>query len=229
MRGLFVTGTDTAVGKTAVSACLLAAMRAAGEPVRAYKPVITGLEEPSPADCAQPWPPDHELLGALVGMRPEEVSSMRYGPAVAPHLAAQLAGRRIDVASLIATAQRLADGHTLIVEGVGGLLVPLSMDFSVCDLARALGFGVIVVARSGLGTINHTLLTLAAARAGGLEVRAVVMNRWPARPSPLERSNRETLEGLGRVEVATLGVLGAPHPDELVRAAARLPWEHWLA
>ena len=229
MRGLFVTGTDTAVGKTAVSACLLVAMRAAGEPVRAYKPVITGLQEPAPSDASEPWPRDHELLGELVGMRPEEVSPVRYGPAVAPHLAAQLAGRRIDVDSLIATAQRLADGHTLIVEGVGGLLVPLSMDFSVCDLAHALGLGVIVVARSGLGTINHTLLTLRAARAAGLEVRAVVMNRWPARPSPLERSNRETLEGLGSVEVATLGVLAAPAPQELLRAAARLPWEHWLA
>ena len=226
MRGLFVTATDTGVGKTVVSACLLAAMRAAGEPVRAYKPVITGLEEPQ--DTA-PWPLDHVLLGEVAGMRPEEVSPVRYGPAVAPHLAAQLAGRRIDVDALLATGRRLAEGHTLVVEGVGGLLVPLSMDFSVCDLAAALGLGLIVVARTTLGTINHTLLTLGAARAAGLEVRAVVMSRWPERPTLLERSNREAIEGLGRVEVATLEALATPDPDGLARAGAQLPWQQWLA
>jgi dethiobiotin synthetase len=227
VRGLFVTGTDTGVGKTAVSACLLAAMREAGEPVRAYKPIITGLEEPDTAD-ASPWPADHALLGELAGMRAEEVSPVRYGPAVAPHLAAQLAGRSIDVEALIATGQRLGDGHTLVVEGVGGLMVPLSMDLSVIDLAKALALPLVVVARSGLGTLNHTLLTLGAARAGGLQVRAVVMNLWPQRPTPVELSNRETIEGLGRVEVATLGALAEPGREELARAGAELPWQHWL-
>ena len=228
MRGLFVTGTDTGVGKTAVSACLVAAMRAAGEPVRAYKPVITGLEEPGAGGPA-PWPADNVLLAELAGMRPEEVSPVRYGPAVAPHLAAQLAGRRIDVDALIATGQRLAAEHTLIVEGVGGLLVPLNMDFSVCDLAVALGLGLVVVARPGLGTINHTLLTLRAARAAGLEVRAVVINRWPSPATLLERSNRETIAGLGRVEVATLGLLEKLDARALARAGKRLAWEQWLA
>ncbi len=83
MRGLFVTGTGTGVGKTIVSAALLAAMRTAGEPVRAYKPVVTGLDEPPGA-----WPPDYELLALAAGTEPEEVAPLRYGPAVSPHLAA---------------------------------------------------------------------------------------------------------------------------------------------
>ena len=88
MRGLFVTGTGTGVGKTILSAALLAAMAAAGEPVRAHKPVVTGLDEPA----ASGWPPDHELLASVAGMTPEEVAPLRYGPAVSPHLAAALAG-----------------------------------------------------------------------------------------------------------------------------------------
>ena len=92
MRGLLVTGTDTGVGKTALSASLLAAMRAAGEPVSAHKPAVTGLDEPPPDDGPAPWPADHELLGAAAGLAPEQVAPLRYGPAVSPQLAAELAG-----------------------------------------------------------------------------------------------------------------------------------------
>src|ERR1700728_4637010 len=97
MQGLFVTGTDTDVGKTVLSAALLAAMAGAGEPIAAHKPAVTGLDE-LPGDApsvtvraAAPWPPDHELLGAAAGMAPEDVAPRRYGPAVSPQLAAELA------------------------------------------------------------------------------------------------------------------------------------------
>ena len=176
MRGLFVTGTDTGVGKTIVSAALLAAMAAAGERVRAHKPVVTGLEDPAEIAARGRWPADHELLAAAASMSPEDVAPLRYGPAVSPHLAAELAGERIDPGRLLAAA-RAGDGQeTVVVEGVGGLLTPLAEDYSVCDLAVALGLPVLVVARAGLGTINHTLLTLHVARAAGLQVRAVVLN-----------------------------------------------------
>ena len=103
MRGLFVTGTDTGVGKTVASACLLAAMRAAGEPVRAFKPVLTGLDDtPAP-----PWPADHELLALAAGTLPAEVAPPRFGPAVSPHLAAELAGRELDPQALVARARDL--------------------------------------------------------------------------------------------------------------------------
>ena len=264
VRGLFVTGTGTGVGKTVVSAALLAAMRAAGEQVRAHKPVVTGLEEsdkhvepaidssgithdPSESDDANThdgpggWPPDHELLASVAGMAPEEVAPLRYGPAVSPHLAARLAGDEIVPDEVIARARaagaqvdapgRAGGRGALIVEGVGGLLVPLTDDFTVRDLAAALGLPVLIAAAPGLGTINHTLLTLQAARAAGLDVRAVVLTPWPGAPDDppgeLERSNRETIARLGEVEVACLGRVQSPDSAELARAGEALSWQKW--
>lgn len=224
MRGLFVTGTDTGVGKSVASACLITAMRVAGEPVRAYKPVLTGLDEPP----AGPWPADDELLALAVGTDAAQVAPLRFGPAASPHLAAALAGMEIDPQALIARARELGDGHTLVVEGVGGLLVPLSRSFAVCDLAVALGLPLVLVARPGLGTINHTLLTLKAARGAGLEVAAVLLSGWPEEPSVVERSNRETIAALGAVEVLTLPLLEGPDPALLESAGERLPWRRWL-
>jgi dethiobiotin synthetase len=114
------------------------------------------------------------------------------------------------------------------VEGVGGLLVPLRQDYSVCDLAVALGLPVLIAARPGLGTINHTLLTLRVARDAGLEVRAVVLTPWPHEPSVIERSNRETIARVGDVEVHVLPRVGGPQRSELARAGEELPWRRWL-
>lgn len=223
MRGLFVTGTGTSVGKTIVSAALLAAMRAAGEPVRAYKPAITGLDEP-PGD----WPPDHELLALAAGMDPKEVAPLRYGPAVSPHLAAQLAGETIDPAALVARAREHAD-HTLVVEGVGGLLVPLAEGYSVRDLAVGLELPLVIAAPPGLGTINHALLTIESAREADLDVRAVVLTPWPGEPNAMQVSNRNTIARLGEVEVTELPPLSSPRCTELARGGERLPWREWLA
>jgi dethiobiotin synthetase len=226
MRGLFVTGTDTGVGKTVLSAALVAAIAAAGGDVRAFKPVVTGLQEPA---GAEDWPPDHVLLGAAASMAPEAVSPMRFGPAVSPHLAAELAGEPIEPQRLLAAARAAGEnGRTLIVEGVGGLLVPLREDYSVCDFARALGLGLLIAARPGLGTINHTLLTLRVARDAGLDVRAVVLTPWPQRPSAMERSNRETIAAIGEVEVVVLERIPSPDPAELATAGETLPWRGWL-
>jgi dethiobiotin synthetase len=222
VRGLFVTGTGTGVGKTVVSAALLAAMRTAGEPVRAYKPVVTGLSEPSGE-----WPPDHELLAAAAAMDPEDVAPLRFGPAVSPHLAAALAGERIDTAALIEHAVASA-GDTLIVEGVGGLLVPITEDFTVRDLAVEVALPLLIAAQPGLGTINHTLLTIEAARAVGLSVAAVVLTPWPSAPSEMELSNRETIARLGEVEVAMLEEVAGPDIAGLARVGARVSWRDWL-
>jgi dethiobiotin synthetase len=230
LRGLFVTGTDTAVGKTIVSAALLATIACEDERVRAYKPVLTGLAEPAAIDAHGRWPHDHELLAAVAAMNPEEVSPLRYPPAVSPHLAASLAGERIDPARLLARIHGEArEQEVLIVEGVGGLLVPLCGDYAVRDFAVALGLPIIVVARPGLGTINHSLLTVEAARTAGLDVRAVVLTPWPAKPSQLERSNRETIERVGAVQVATLATVAGPDRSDLARAGRSLPWRRWLA
>jgi dethiobiotin synthetase len=221
VRGLFVTGTDTAAGKTVVAAAICAALAARGERVAAFKPVVTGLDEP-PAG----WPADHELLAAAAGsgQTAEEVAPYRFGPAVSPHYAAQLAGTTIEPARLLACA-RATPERTLVAEGVGGLLVPITPGYLVRDLALDLGLPVVVAARTGLGTINHTLLTLESARAAGLRPLAVVMTPWPGHPEPIEESNRATVERLGEVAVT-----GLPHctPATLARAGAHLPLSEWL-
>jgi dethiobiotin synthetase len=113
---------------------------------------------------------------------------------------------------LEAAAAARAGADLFLCEGVGGLLVPLHSDWLVRDLAVELGLPLIVVAPPALGTINHTLLTLESARAVGLEVRAVVLSRWPREPGELERSNRATIAELGEVEVLTLGEIDRSRP-----------------
>ncbi|HEY1566459.1 MAG TPA: dethiobiotin synthase, partial [Solirubrobacteraceae bacterium] len=116
-----------------------------------------------------------------------------------------------------------------VVEGVGGLLVPLGPDLDVRDLARVLGLALVIAARPGLGTINHTLLTLEAARAAGLTVAGVVLTPWPLEPGVMQRSNRETIARRGEVEVATLPPVARADPQLLAAAGAELPLERWLA
>jgi dethiobiotin synthetase len=236
-RGCFVTGTDTGAGKTILAAALCAAIGATGVRVAAFKPVVTGTDELPGGDeatgrretAAAPggvWPADHELLAAVTGVRPRDVCTQTFGPAVSPHLAAQLAGTAIELGELVAAARAAAArADVLVVEGVGGLLVPLSATHDVRDLAVALGLPVVIAARPGLGTINHSLLTIAAARAAGLDVRAVVLTPWPEEPSVMQRSNRDTTAARGGVEVATLA---ATTPADLARAGATLPWAGWL-
>ena len=163
------------------------------------------------------------MLASATGQAPEEIAPVRFGPPVSPHLAAQLAGVELDVGEM--ARRTLATGapdDVLVVEGVGGLLVPLGPRGCVRDLASALELPVVAAARPGLGTINHTLLTLEAARAAGLDVRAVVLTPWPEEPSAMERSNAETIAALGEVPVAYLPRLepGAP---------AALPIDDWIA
>jgi dethiobiotin synthetase len=223
VRGLFVTGTDTGVGKSIVAASICAALSARGERVAAFKPVVTGLEEPPGA-----LPPDHELLARAAGGRqtPAEVAPYRYGPAVSPHFAAELAGETIEPARLVAAARRAgATADVLVAEGVGGLLVPITPGYLVRDLARELALPLVVAVRTGLGTINHTLLTVEAARAVGLPVVGIVMTPWPAEPAAIEVSNRSTVERLAGVTVSSLP---RANPGSLGTAGAALPLEGWL-
>lgn len=225
VRGLFVTATDTGVGKTVVAAAILAALRARDVRVAAFKPVVTGADEPVDPS----WPPDDELLAAAAGMRAHDVTAARYGPPVSPHLAAELAGAPLDPALLRgAFDARAAEAEMTIVEGVGGLLVPITPGYLVRDLARDCGLPLVVAARPGLGTINHTLLTLDAARAAGLRVAGVVITPWPDEPTTMEADNRATIARLGDVDVATLPKLPRADVDLLATAGATLPLDRWL-
>jgi dethiobiotin synthetase len=220
MAGLTVTGTDTGVGKTAVSCALCAALIARGHPVAAFKPVLTGLDDAGPHD--------HKLLAALTGQAPEDVAPVRFAPAVSPHLASELAGRDIDAEALARQARALATSGVVIVEGAGGILAPFTAELSQGDWMASVGLPAVVAARPGLGTINHTLLTLEAAGARGLDVRAVVLTPWPEEPTVMERSNRETIARLGGIDVATLGRVDPDSAEELVAATAAWDVEGWL-
>jgi len=208
MRGFFVTGTGTEVGKTVVAAVIARSLVAAGARVAVFKPASSGLEDGRE--------PDHTLLRRAAGstQRDDDIAPYRYDPPLSPHLGAELAGKAIEPARLVGAARAAAArADYLVCEGVGGLLVPLTLGYLVRDFARELGLPVVIAADPGLGTINHTLLTIEAARAVGLEPALVVLTPWPGDPSVVERSNREAIARLGSVQVESLPELDLGVPE----------------
>jgi dethiobiotin synthetase len=207
MRGFFVTGTGTEVGKTVCAAAIARSLAAGGSRVAVFKPAVTGL--------AEGGEPDHALLRRAAGspQTDDEIAPYRFDPPTSPHLGAELAGARIEPRRLLGAARRAAErADWVVVEGVGGLLVPLTLGYLVRDFARDLALPVVIAAAPGLGTINHTLLTIEAAGAVGLEVRLVVLTPWPGDPSVVESSNRAAIERLGQVRVETLSELDLEAP-----------------
>lgn len=208
VTGVFVTGTGTEVGKTVVAAVIAHTLAGEGRRVHVFKPAVTGLDEGVETD--------HALLRRASGSNQsdEEIAPHRYGPPASPHLAAALAGEEIDPGRLReVAAAAAASADAIVCEGVGGLLVPLSPAYLVRDLAADLGYPLAVVASPGLGTINHTLLTVEAARSAGLEVTAVVLTPWSEQPSEIERSNRETIANLAEIPVLTLPRIDLAAPE----------------
>ena len=207
MRGVFVTGTGTEVGKTVAAAVIARTLAGGGEKVTVFKPALSGLDEPGE--------PDHEILRRASGSEQsdDEIAPYRFGPAVSPHLAAEMEGVNIDPATVLTAAREAGKGGTLVCEGVGGLLVPMTWRYLVRDFARDLGLPLVVVASPALGTINHTLLTLEAARAVGLHPVAVVLNPWPEEPGRLELDNERTVRALGRIGVERLPRVDLSAPD----------------
>jgi len=211
LRGVFVTGTGTEVGKTVIAAVIARSVVNQGRSVAVFKPALTGLDQHPAAG-----PADHELLRAAArsAQSEEEIAPYRYGPPASPHLAAAQAGEEIEPGRLLISARAAAAGaDVLVCEGVGGLLVPLSPSYLVRDFAAELNLPIVIAASPGLGTINHTLLTLEAARAASLDVLAVVLTPWPETPGAIERSNCETIESLAEVEVEALPSVDVEGPD----------------
>lgn len=200
--GLFITGTDTGVGKTVVAGAMAAYLRAAGRSVGVMKPAETGCRTgrdglvPVDAGLLMRASGTDDVLGA--------VCPYRFAEPLAPAVAASRAGRRIDTRLIVKIFRAIAAGHDLtLVEGAGGLMVPLSGKYLFLDLAAELGLPLVIVGRAGLGTINHTLLTVAAARERGLEVSGIILNHVQGGLSgPAVDTNPMTikeLSGVGRV------------------------------
>lgn len=211
MKGLFVTGTDTEVGKTVVSAALAAALRARGEPVRAVKPVATGSPPPG-ADAA--------LLGLAAG-HPPLVLRCLLEPC-APDRAARMAGERLDLAVLVDGTRELVAAGVGVVEGVGGWRVPLTPQADLADLAQALGLPVVIVAANRLGVLNHTLLTVDAVRGRGLSLAGVVLNDMVGAISTLHEWNALDLADRVQAPVLRFPHLRSQRRDALVPAGEAL-------
>jgi len=190
-RGLFLTATDTGVGKTEVACGIVRGHRARGLDVGAMKPAQSGHEPGEPSDAER-------LRAAAGGGDPVElVCPYSFGPPLAPAVAARLAGEAVSLARILEAARALAARHAaLVVEGAGGLLTPLTDRETFADLAVALGLPVLVVARTGLGTVNHTALTCEALRARGLAVHGVVLDRTARGGDASEAYNAAEIERL---------------------------------
>jgi dethiobiotin synthetase len=223
-KGLFVTGTGTGVGKSVVAASIIAALTAHGHTIAAFKPAVTGLDEPDPK-----WPLDHVLLSAATGWQtPERVAPYIFGPAVSPHLAAELEGVRIEPAILNGAFDRAAaHADAIICEGVGGVLVPLSTkpELSVLDLIKHYQLPVVIAAHPDLGTISDTRLTVGCLTSKGVDVLGVVLSPWPDEPTDIQVSNFESLRELLDVSVFTLP---STTPGTLAEAGSTLPVEGWV-
>lgn len=233
--GVFVTGTGTEVGKTVVAAAIARTVSSWGRSVAVFKPAVSGLDDLHERQVAaerdrgcedRHQESDHELLrrAADSTQNDDQIAPYRYGPPVSPHLGAELAGEQIEPSRLTAAACSAAESADFLVcEGVGGLLVPLTSTYSVRDLAVELGLPLVIAASPGLGTINHTLLTIEAARSSGLEIASVVLTPWPGKPSAIERSNRETISRIGAISVQGLPHLDLAEPETWVPLAPPLP------
>jgi len=193
MLRLGITGTDTGVGKTVVAAGILALLRRRGLRVAGMKPVETGVERGDPRS-------DAAILARAAGARvpPEDVCPIVLSEPLAPMIAAHRAGIQIDLAELDAANARLSAGRgAIVVESAGGLLVPLAPRTAFDDLFRHWRLDVVIVAANRLGAVNHTMLTVQAARAAGLRVRCVVLNTIHAEVRSLaEELNAETLRAV---------------------------------
>jgi len=204
LRGLFVTGTGTGVGKTVVSAALMCRYRAE-VPLRYWKPIQTGIEQDD----------DTGHVGRLAGCEPHELFSpgIRLPRPVSPHLAAALSGTTIRLNELLDPIVDADDGARWIVEGAGGVLVPINQSEMMIDLIACLGLPVVVATRTSLGTINHTLLTLEALRRRSLHVAGVVLVGDP------NAHNRAAIESYGHVTI--IAEMPCFHP---LTAAALSSW-----
>lgn len=192
MTRFFVSGTGTGVGKSVVTAALIRELRERGEKVRALKPVISGYPDPEGEAS------DSEVLLSALGAdaHPDAIGAIspwRFRAPLSPDMAAAREGREIDFEALVAfTREQMGEAGALLVEGVGGVLVPLGPAHTVLDWMEASALPVLLVAGSYLGTLSHTLTAIAALRERGLPTAAIVISESPESPVPLGET-RDTL------------------------------------
>lgn len=202
LPSLMILGTDTGVGKTVVTALLAKIYRERGVSAIPFKPVATGAIA---GDGGAIWT-DSAFLAAVARVAPDDVRLYQFKRPLSPHLAAGAEGMAIDLQVVVDRFETLGERYdAILVEGVGGCMTPLGADRNWLDLAALLALPIVIVARAGLGTLNHTLLTVHACRDRGLTVAGLVVNRLPDRPNEAETTNPAELERLTGIPL--LGIL----------------------
>lgn len=216
-RLIFITGTDTGVGKTIVTAALARHFSAQGISVGVMKPVETGVADPSrPGEDARllQWAAGCELPS-------EQLAPYRLKAPLAPDQAAKLEQRQISLPEITDLAKAMANRHQLtLVEGAGGLMVPLAGGLLIADLVKQLGAELLVVTRPDLGTINHTLLTVFAARAMEIPVCGMILNKLPADQDPAQKNAPHALASLASADLLAVFDEMTGEPREIVRQLA---------
>lgn len=233
VRGLFVTGTDTGIGKTFVSCGLAAWAQRQGIDAGVMKPVASGGVRLHEAGKNRWVSEDAVRLRAAAGVSEPYslINPVCFKEPLAPFTAAERQGMTISFVSLLRAFRAIASRHPfVIVEGVGGLLVPITGRLTVADLARKLGLPLLIVTRPGLGTLNHTLLTVSAARAVGLGIAGIVINHHqaPARNADARlaiRTNRAMLQRLCKAPI--IGEL--PYLPRAVRSPSPQQLSGWIS
>jgi len=207
MNGYFITGTDTDVGKTVVTACLAILFKSHGVDVGVMKPIETGVDP----ECGSAANSDAKFLMEITGNTDleEEVCPCRLKIPASPYQAAQMAGIKIQTSTLLEKFKVLQSRHDMmLVEGVGGLLVPITPGYDVSDLALETKLPLIIVSRLRIGTLNHTLLTINAAKQKGLKIKGFILNQQESG----ELNNVEKQQGKLIEEFSGIPMLGTcPH------------------
>lgn len=203
-RGFFIIGTDTGVGKTVVTAGLVGALRAKGIDAVPYKPVQSGAMKTEEGLI----PLDVEFYKKVVKLPEDKYNTYSLQPPLAPSVAAELSNVIIEKRKILEDYQRLSNKYELVVvEGAGGLLVPLyGTEFILTDLIKALKLPIVIVARPNLGTINHTLLTVKCAQQMGFTVQGIIYNGLDEKTAGIaEKSNPKIIEDI--TKLPTIGVI----------------------
>jgi dethiobiotin synthetase len=227
--GLLVVGTDTGVGKTLVAGAVAQWFGRRGRRVAVCKPCGTGCVHRREGLVSE----DAEFLAHCADTRHplDLVCPQRYAEPLAPAVAAERAGQPLDWPAIETALQTMSrDAQVIIVEGIGGIMTPMEGKWTFLDVAEWIGLPAIVVARPNLGTINHTLLTLAALRSRGVTVAGVVINRYPPEtPGLAEETNPRAIERWGKAPVLCLvpetsGAIGPRVPDDAAAAIDAVDW-----
>ena len=220
---LVITGTSTEVGKTITTAALAAAVMARGLDVAVCKPAQTGVGPDDPGDIDE--------VVRLAGVRTTAEGARVRDPLAPERAARNEDAQPVQLSDIVAAVDGLAGSDLVLVEGAGGVLVRLAADLTILDVAAAIGARVLVVAAPGLGSLNHTELTVRAITGAGLECAGVVIGSWPVEPDLAERSNLEDLPQVTGVPIVGKVPAGAGTLDRQAFVSQAVGWfdRDWLS